>query len=240
MLNVVCQLSNVECRMSNVECQMLSIDYRMLSIGCRVSTIGCQVSNIGCRVSSIGCRVSDFEYRVSDVEYRMLSIEYRMSSIEYRMSSIEYRMSSIEYRMSSIEYQMSSIESKVENRKSVIKKSAMLHLISFLTEENQRQYGPIHQSNHLFQTLYSIDWCIIDLQDISISILIKKETVEAKPGRYYGLAKVHKPQHSWPQVAGGRCPPLRPVVSGSGTISEGILHWVDEHAKGEVKSSTHI
>ena len=64
--------------------------------------------------------------------------------------------------------------------------------------------------------------------------------VEAKPGRYYGLAKVHKPQHSWPQVAGGRCPPLRPVVSGSGTISEGILHWVDEHAKGEVKSSTHI
>ena len=58
---------------------------------------------------------------------------------------------------------------------------------------------------------------------------------EAKPGRYYGLAKVHKSPQSWPKAAGGRCPPLRPVVSGSGTISEGISHWVDEQAKGEVK-----
>ena len=58
---------------------------------------------------------------------------------------------------------------------------------------------------------------------------------DTKPGRYYGLAKVHKSPQTWPQVAGGRCPPLRPVVSGSGTISEGISHWVDEQAKGEVR-----
>ena len=57
---------------------------------------------------------------------------------------------------------------------------------------------------------------------------------EAKPGRYYGLAKVHKPRGCWPEAAGGRCPPLRPVVSGSGTVLEGISHWVDEVAKGEV------
>ena len=58
---------------------------------------------------------------------------------------------------------------------------------------------------------------------------------DAKPGRYYGLAKVHKARQGWPQVAGGRCPPLRPVVSGSGTVGEGISHWVDEQAKSEVK-----
>ena len=57
---------------------------------------------------------------------------------------------------------------------------------------------------------------------------------EAKPGRYYGLAKVHKARRCWPEVAGGRCPPLRSVVSGSGTVAEGISHWVDEGAKGEV------
>ena len=58
---------------------------------------------------------------------------------------------------------------------------------------------------------------------------------EAKPGRYYRLAKTDKPQESWPAVAQGRCPPLCPVVSGFGTISEGISHWVDENAKAKVK-----
>ena len=58
---------------------------------------------------------------------------------------------------------------------------------------------------------------------------------ETKAGRYYGLSKVHKARQSWPQVAGGRCPPLRPVVSGNGTVGEGISHWVDEQAKSEVK-----
>ena len=58
---------------------------------------------------------------------------------------------------------------------------------------------------------------------------------EVKPGRYYGLAKVHKTRQCWPEVAGGRCPPLRPVVSGNGTVGEGISHWVDEQAKAEVK-----
>ena len=57
---------------------------------------------------------------------------------------------------------------------------------------------------------------------------------EAKPGRYYSLAKVHKARRSWPEAAGGRCPPIRPVVSGSGTVAEGISHCVDEVAKTEV------
>ena len=56
---------------------------------------------------------------------------------------------------------------------------------------------------------------------------------EASPGRYYGLVKNHKEQHTW--AAGQTIPPLRPVVSGSGSISEGITHWVDENAKDEVK-----
>ena len=54
---------------------------------------------------------------------------------------------------------------------------------------------------------------------------------DIKPGRYYGLAKVHKNRTVWPKIAGGRCPPLRPVNSCNGTISEGISHWVDEQAK---------
>jgi hypothetical protein len=57
---------------------------------------------------------------------------------------------------------------------------------------------------------------------------------EARAGRYYGLAKNHKARAVWPAAAGGRCPPLRPVVSGSGTVDEGLSKWVDEHAKGEV------
>ena len=58
---------------------------------------------------------------------------------------------------------------------------------------------------------------------------------EARPGCYYGLAKVQRARQTWPMVAGGRCPPLRPVVSGSGTLQKGISHWVDKQAKEEVK-----
>ena len=51
----------------------------------------------------------------------------------------------------------------------------------------------------------------------------------AKPGRYYGLPKNHK------LIALGKnIPPLRPVVSGSGSKTEGISHWVDVHSKSEV------
>ena len=49
----------------------------------------------------------------------------------------------------------------------------------------------------------------------------------------FGLVKNHKDKHTWP--AGQSIPPLRPVVSGSGSVSEDISHWVDEQAKGEVK-----
>ena len=45
---------------------------------------------------------------------------------------------------------------------------------------------------------------------------------QAKPGRYYGLVKNHKDKESWP--AGQNIPPLRPVVSNSGSVSEGISH----------------
>ena len=56
---------------------------------------------------------------------------------------------------------------------------------------------------------------------------------EAMPGRYYGLVKNHKEKESWPP--GQNIPPLRPVVSGSGTVSEGVSHWLDEQAKQEVR-----
>ena len=35
--------------------------------------------------------------------------------------------------------------------------------------------------------------------------------MEVRPGRYYGLPKLHKPRGSWP--AGQNIPPLRPIVS---------------------------
>ena len=75
-----------------------------------------------------------------------------------------------------------------------------------------------------------VDLGFIHPDDASVMI-----PAEAVPGRYYGLAKVHKQRQTWPEVAGGRCPPLRPVVSGSGTVQEGISYWVNEQAKGEVK-----
>ena len=55
---------------------------------------------------------------------------------------------------------------------------------------------------------------------------------EPKPGRFYGLVKNHVDKEQWPE--GQNIPPLRPIVSASGTNTEGISHWVDEHAKQEV------
>lgn len=46
---------------------------------------------------------------------------------------------------------------------------------------------------------------------------------EAKPGRLYGLAKDHKEYE--------RIPPFRPIVSGSGSLTENISKYVDHHAK---------
>ena len=56
---------------------------------------------------------------------------------------------------------------------------------------------------------------------------------DPKPGRYYGLPKLQKPRETWPE--GQNIPPLRPIVSGSGTISENLSHLIDEQAKNEVK-----
>ena len=57
-------------------------------------------------------------------------------------------------------------------------------------------------------------------------------TNEPKPGRFYGLVKNHIDKESWP--AGSNIPPLRPVVSGSGSNTENISLFVDEFAKKEV------
>lgn len=46
---------------------------------------------------------------------------------------------------------------------------------------------------------------------------------DAKPGRLYGLAKDHKEYT--------RIPPFRPIVSGSGSLTENISKYVDFHAK---------
>jgi hypothetical protein len=54
---------------------------------------------------------------------------------------------------------------------------------------------------------------------------------EPKPGRFYGLVKNHVEPDQWK----GQIQPLRPIVSGSGCNTEGISHFVDEYAKGEVK-----
>jgi hypothetical protein len=54
---------------------------------------------------------------------------------------------------------------------------------------------------------------------------------EPKPGRFYGLVKNHVDPEQWP----GPVPPIRPIVSASGSNTEGISHFVDEHAKSEVK-----
>ena len=51
-----------------------------------------------------------------------------------------------------------------------------------------------------------------------------------KPGRLYGLPKVHK------QVKEGeKLPPLRPVISNSGSTTEQLSRFIDEHAKEEVR-----
>ena len=56
---------------------------------------------------------------------------------------------------------------------------------------------------------------------------------KVKPGRYYGLSKLHKPRESW--AAGQNISPLRPIVSASGTITDIISHWVDKQSMQEVK-----
>ena len=53
---------------------------------------------------------------------------------------------------------------------------------------------------------------------------------ELRPGRLYGLVKDHKPADP---VTG--IPPLREVVSGSGSVTEYISSFVDHHLKPEVK-----
>lgn len=54
---------------------------------------------------------------------------------------------------------------------------------------------------------------------------------QPKPGRFYGLVK----NHVEPEQRTGPIPPLRPIVSASGSNTEGISHLVDEYSRGEVK-----
>ena len=55
---------------------------------------------------------------------------------------------------------------------------------------------------------------------------------EPKSGRFYGLVKNHVEPEQW----SGPIPPLRPIVSASGSNTEGISHLVDEYSRGEVKN----
>ena len=55
---------------------------------------------------------------------------------------------------------------------------------------------------------------------------------EPKAGRFYGFVKNHIDRDFWPEVS--RIPPLRPVVSESGSKTENISHFVDKFAKVEV------
>ena len=48
------------------------------------------------------------------------------------------------------------------------------------------------------------------------------------PGRLYGLPKCHK------EAKDGPLPPLRPIISNSGSVTEQISHFVDLHARAEV------
>ena len=63
---------------------------------------------------------------------------------------------------------------------------------------------------------------------VQLEILTKEEAIamvpdEPKPGRLYGLAKDHKEYEN--------IPPFRPIVSGSGSLTENISKYVDFHAK---------
>ena len=48
---------------------------------------------------------------------------------------------------------------------------------------------------------------------------------DKNPGRYYELFKVHKEHQE------GSAPPERPIISGSGSITEGISKFVQHHIK---------
>ena len=50
------------------------------------------------------------------------------------------------------------------------------------------------------------------------------------PGKLYGLVKDHKPVET-----SSKLPPLREVVSGSGSNTEFLSAFVDHHLKAEVK-----
>ena len=48
---------------------------------------------------------------------------------------------------------------------------------------------------------------------------------KAKCGCLYGPVKDHAAKEKW--LLNGRIPPLRPVVSMSGTNIDGLAHWLD-------------
>ena len=56
---------------------------------------------------------------------------------------------------------------------------------------------------------------------------------EPSAGRLYGLVKDHVAREKWPE--GSEIPPMRPVVSGSGTTFENSSHFVDYYSNHLVK-----
>ena len=52
----------------------------------------------------------------------------------------------------------------------------------------------------------------------------------AKPGKFYATFKVHKPHKE------GTAPPMRPIVSASGSVSENIATYVEHHLKDIARS----
>ena len=57
----------------------------------------------------------------------------------------------------------------------------------------------------------------------------KYMTPSKTPGRLYGLPKCHK------EIKNGPLPPLRPIISNSGAVTEQISQFVDTHARAEVR-----
>ncbi len=62
-------------------------------------------------------------------------------------------------------------------------------------------------------------------EQISNSEMNEMLATEKNPGKFYQIFKVHK-KHEKPNL-----PPGRPIVSGCGSITEKISHFVDYHAK---------
>ena len=102
---------------------------------------------------------------------------------------------------------------------------------TFVDENNEEQMyyeGPIagmyvdHHYNQIKKFLEESSKKEIITESDARNLLPREPT----PGRFYGLVKNQKPI-----VEGDKIPPLRPVVSGSGSNTEMISWLVDQEAK---------